>query len=507
MANHLKNPLNGSPQEKRRVPEALINDKPEKDEELPQLANRIAELAEIVHREPPDGLKEGEHKKYETIIAAAAAEQQAIQKLLAILGPDGLLDHDRFVGLIDKTGMLERLGRWDEHIKCMREQATKAAADFQSKHPGRSIGKVKIFGVGGSGAPHDIVAEIISNSRKSSTEIEVVHADEPNVDYVDGDTLVILSSFSGNTEETINCYERIKEKTGYLVALAKGGELREIARANPKKIVFMQIPEEETHPAYVMQPRESVCLQMTATLTFLATIGLKEGSEGSLTVEELEFEKVVSLVGDWRKRFGPEVPFQENLAKQLAFFLLYGIEHGGDGPLPPLNLWEKKVPFVLADRNLAALGHEVRTQMHERSKVNAAFYEAPEFLHNLVESIRAGSESSLGGLDDDRWVYYFIRSPDEEPRIRLRLDKTIELVMNGRAKYAVLNVEGETPYQRAMFATYFNAHMTTYLALLNGFDPLPVPTMSWIKNVMAEYDRDGEEEKKAQTLARRLLEM
>jgi len=136
--------------------------------------------------------------------------------------------------------------------------------------------------------------------------------------------------------------------------------------------------------------------------------------------------------------------------------------------------------------------------MHERSKLNAAFYDAPEFLHNLVESIRAGSESAIGGLDDDRWVYYFIRSPDEEPRIRLRLDKTIELVMKEKAKYAVLNVDEETPYQNALFATYFNAYMTTYLAILNGFDPLPVPTMSWIKNVMEAYPRGGEEERNAQ---------
>ncbi|HUT09905.1 MAG TPA: SIS domain-containing protein, partial [Thermoguttaceae bacterium] len=146
-------------------------------------------------------------------------------------------------------------------------------------------------------------------------------------------------------------------------------------------------------------------------------------------------------------------------------------------------------PFILVDRNNRAIGHEPRTQIHERSKLNAAFYEAPEFLHNLVESIRAGTESSLAGLDDDRWVYYFIRSVDEESRIRLRLDKTVELVMQGKAKCAVLNVEGDTPYQRAMFATYFNAHMTTYLALLNGFDPLPVPTMSWMKNVMGDYPR------------------
>jgi len=505
MSRHLDNLVKGSPEERRNAVEALVADRAERDANLRRLEQIVAQQSEIVHGPTPDGLKAGEPEKYAEINAAAVVQQAAIQALLGILGPDGLLDDDRLVRLIDKTGMLERLGRWPQHVACMRQQGAKAAGDFRSRHPAAAIGKVKVFGLGGSGAPHDIVAEILSNSRRTATEIEVVHADAPNPDHVDEHTLAILSSFSGNTEETINCYETIRHKTPLLAALAQGGRLREIARS--AEIPFMQIPEDESHPAYVMQPRESVCLQMTAALAFLAQVGLKPGSQGGFTAADLEFDEASVLLPRWRGRFGPDIPFRENPAKQLAFFLLYGIDYRGTGPLEPYDLWDKKVPFVLADRNNRAIGHEARTQMHERSKLNVAFYDAPEFLHNLVESIRAGTESSAAGLDPDRWVYYFIRSADEEPRIRLRLDKTIDLVLQGKARYAVLNAEGETPYQRALFATYFNAHVTTYLALLNGFDPLPVPTMSWIKNVMGEFPRGGEEEANARIRQRGQLEM
>lgn len=510
MSKHLQTLVKGPAQERRRAIQALINDQANREEILRRLAGIIEEQGKTVHQETPDGLKQGEPERYTAVCAAATAEQAAIQAVLGILGPDGLLaDDGEFVGLIDKTGMLERLGRWPQHIDCMRDQGVGAAKAFLSQHPGKTIGKVKVFGLGGSGAPHDIAAEIIDNSRKSATEIEVVHADEPSTDYVDQDTLAILASFSGNTEETINCYERIRHKTPLLAALAKGGRLREIAHAAQGKIPFMQIPEDQAHPAYVMQPRESVCLQMTATLSFLASVGLKGGSGGSLDMEDLdaEFEKARRLLPGWRDRLGPGAPYAHNPAKQLAFFLLYGIDYRGEGPLPQYDLWDKRAPFILVDRNNRAIGHEVRTQIHERSKLNAAFYEAPEFLHNLVESIRAGTESCRAGLDDDRWVYYFIRSPDEEPRIRLRLDKTIELVVEGTARWAVFSAEGETSYQRALLATYFNAHMATYLALLGGFDPLPVPTMSWIKNVMGDYRRGGKEEQQAQTRPRGPLEL
>jgi len=505
MSRHLDNLVKGSPEERRAAVEALVADRAGRDANLRGIEQIIAQQSEIVHDPTPDGLKPGEPEKYAAINGAAVVQQAAIQALLGILGPDGLLDRGRLVRLIDKTGMLERLGRWPEHVACMSQEGAEAAGDFRSRHGDRPVGKVKVYGLGGSGAPHDIAAEILSNARRTATEIEVVHADAPNPDHVDEHTLVILSSFSGNTEETINCYETIRHKTPLLAALAKGGRLREITRS--AGFPFMQIPEDEGHPAYVMQPRESVCLQMTAALAFLAHVGLRPGSQGGFTPADLEFDEAGALLPRWRARLGPDVPFRENRAKQLAFFLLYGIDYCGTGTLGPFDLWDKKVPFLLADRNNRALGHEARTQIHERSKLNAAFYDAPEFLHNLVESIRAGTESSAAGLDPDRWVYYFIRSADEEPRIRLRLDKTIDLVLKGKARYAVLNAEGETPYQRALFATYFNAHVTTYLAILNGFDPLPVPTMSWIKNVMGEFPRGGEEESDARVRKREQLDM
>lgn len=507
MFGHLQTLVSGAPGQKREAVEALVVDQQNRDEILNRLADMISEHARIVHRDAPDGLREGEPRKYAEIIAAATVQQAAIQTVLGILGPDGLLDDDRFVRRIDSTGMLDRLGRWPEHLICMREAATEAAEDFLQRHPSVSIHKVKIFGLGGSGAPHDIAAEIIGNWRKSSTEIEVVHADRPNSDYVDEQTLAILCSFSGNTEETLHCYERIKRKTPLLAVIARGGRLGEIAGPARDNLPLMRIPSDEKHPAYVIQPRESVCLQMTATLVFLASIGLAPGSGGSLAMADLELPEMASLLKNWRGRFGPETPWRRNPAKQLAFYLLYGINSRDLGPPGSYDLWNKRIPFVLVDRNHRAVGHEARTQMHERSKLNAAYYEAPEFLHNLVESIRGGVESSRAGLDHDRWVYYFIRSPDEESRIRLRLDKTIELVMRGKAKYAAVNVEGETPYQRAMFSTCFNAHMTTYLALLHGFDPLPVPTMSWIKNVMDGFPRDGQEERAAQARDRGLLEL
>ena len=83
--------------------------------------------------------------------------------------------------------------------------------------------------------------------------------------------------------------------------------------------------------------------------------------------------------------------------------------------------------------------------------------------------------------------------------------------MDGKGRYAELNAEVDAdpgnPFHQALHAVYFNAHVATYLAILNGFDPLPVPTMSWLKNVMRELSRNGDEEQKAQEPGTQLLTM
>lgn len=503
--------VDGPPQLRRPAVKALIAATSNKDEIIKGVKRIIAEQSAILYEPTPEA---HEHKKYEAMIRASSIEQAAIQTSLGILGPDGLLDdglldaEQPFIELIDRSGMLNRLGEWENHVKFMKEKALEAVSQFKEKHNPKDIEHVAIFGLGGSGAPHDITAEIISNWRKSSVKIDVIHADSPNPDYIDENTLAIFSSFSGDTEEIINCYETVQRKTKMRIALTKAGKLGQLAQRD--KIPLIQLPTDEKGEAYVMQPRESVCLQLTAMLTFLASIGLEPGSNGRLTLDELAFEEtIIPKIGKWQLKYGSAVAYKDNPAKQLAFFLLYGIDYNGEGKLPEYNLWQKKVPCILVDRNNWAIGHEIRTQLHERSKINAIFYEAPEFLHNLLESIRATIESSQDGLDEDPYVYYFIRSLYEEPRIRLRLDITTKLVIEGKGLYKILNAEVsdecENPFQQALHAVYFNAHVATYLAILNGFDPLPVPTMSWLKNVMKKLDRDDKEEAEAQKPYTRLL--
>ena len=121
--------------------------KSEEDKEI--ILNRLYEIIDnysrVVYMDTPNGLKEGEPEKYEEIIKAATVEQAAIQTVLGILGPNGLLDSERFTSVIDKSGMLERLGRWQDHISTMQKRATDVAEEFKKKYMDKTITKIKIF--------------------------------------------------------------------------------------------------------------------------------------------------------------------------------------------------------------------------------------------------------------------------------------------------------------------------------------------------------------------------
>ncbi len=443
----------------------------------------------------PDGLRPGEITKYKKLIKASVIEQAAIETVLSIVGPAALLDSEyEWFDLIDRSGMIERLGKWPIHIKVMNEEAIKAAAEFREKHKAASITKIKIFGLGGSAAPEEIAKEIIENSRKCGLDIEIVRADTPNTDTIDGNTLTLFCSFSGDTEETVNCFRKVNSKTDFIAGIAQGGELKSIC--NEKHIPFVQLPNDKSDPAYVLQPRESVCLQCIAVLSFLSQIGgLKEGSRGALSSRSFDFGKLRRSVAAWRKRYGPDVNFVNNPAKKLAFFMLYGFDYSSVKDAVVFDVWDKKIPYVIGDYNLRGLTHEVVTQFRERSKACAVEGIAPEELHNSVEAIRASLESSNAYRNSNPFVYLFLDSADSEPRIGFRLEKTRNLVLEGKAPFALLTAEGDTPLERAFSLLYFNAHMTTYAAAVNGFDPLPVPTMSWIKKVMAEFPRNRSDEK------------
>ena len=123
---HLQALRNPQPGEVRSAITSLVADKENRVQILDDLFELIDRLSAALYGPIPTGLRAGEPEKYDEIAKAATAQQAAIQAALGILGPRALLDESRWVQAVDKSGMLQRLGRWPDHVATMRAEALRA---------------------------------------------------------------------------------------------------------------------------------------------------------------------------------------------------------------------------------------------------------------------------------------------------------------------------------------------------------------------------------------------
>jgi len=279
------------------------------------LCNLIKKQSAVVYSFYPHDL---DQSKLSKIYRGFNIQSACIKALVGICGPKYLLDSMDLVKIIDTHDLLVRLNEWGVHFSIMYERATKCAGEFKRKFEGHQVSSIKIYGLGCSASPHDLTRDILYKYLKSSIEIQVNRTNSPRIDHVDEKTLIIISSFSGNNEETVNCYNSIKPLSKLIVIIArKNSQLFKCAEKNNH--LFIEIPCSQDEKAYVESPRESLCLQMTASLMFLVHIDVMSGVKGKLSVRDLFANDICSELQKWNKCFRVETRFDSNLAKQYAF--------------------------------------------------------------------------------------------------------------------------------------------------------------------------------------------
>lgn len=259
--------------------------------------------------------------------------------------------------------------------------------------------------------------------------------------YVDGNTLVISSSYSGNTEETLSALDEAEARNAQIVVVAAGGKLMERAKA-------------QSYPLFVLpagiQPRMSTFYFFTAFLQLLEPLGLiAAGSSVEL-----------SQVSDWLKQrtvgWDAVTPSANNRAKQLANELMGKTVIMYSGPLlfPAANKW--------------------KICMNENAKNLAWSNQYPEFNHN--EFIGWSSHPT-----DKPFAVVEIQSNLEHERIQKRF-KVSERLLSGKRPLAnVIKPDGDSLLQQLLWSVMLGDRVSVYLALLNGLNPTPVDLVEKLK--------------------------
>ena len=257
------------------------------------------------------------------------------------------------------------------------------------------------------------------------------------------DTMVLCASYSGNTEETLACYESAGALGAKRTVVTTGGRLAEMARADGVPVIPL--------PGG-FQPRAAVAYMIVAALEVAALCGAGPRLTSEIDVAASHTEQ---LVAEW----GPDAP-EDSLAKETARGLL--------GTTP-----------VIAGAGLTSpIAYRWKTQINENSKQPAFWNELPELDHNEI----SGWE---GAGDLGRFSAIFLDDSDAHPRVKERMDLTERLIAGNAAASFRLETRGQTAIERVISLVLLGDLVSIYLAALRGVDPGPVNLIEDLKAALA----------------------
>jgi glucose/mannose-6-phosphate isomerase len=263
----------------------------------------------------------------------------------------------------------------------------------------------------------------------------------------------VASSYSGGTEETLSALEAAFSRRCPVAAITTGGALGAVA--SRAKLPALSFPGGG-------QPRAAVGYSVTLLAGLLERAGFLE-----LTDAEVEAGAAASDAA--LRSWGPAVPTDANLAKQLAWSLL------------------DRLPVVEASGFLAAVARRWKTQLNENAKTMAVWEELPEANHNTVVG-----HPNPDGLHDHQLVVFLAGSLDH-PRNALRTELSQELLSDAGIAYQVVTARGSTRFEQAMELITLGDLVSAYLALLYGVDPTPVESIARLKLALAAAASEADE--------------
>ncbi len=347
-----------------------------------------------------------------------------------------MLDDPARIASHDPGGMLESIR--DLPRQCRR--AWEQALSFHLPADYRRVSALAVLGMGGSAIAGDYLRAL-----GTRLPVGVVRAyDLPP--WVDGHTLAVASSYSGNTEETLSACQQALARGAKVVAITGGGRLGELARERGLPLFEVR---------YRAQPRAALGYSLMPLLRVAGLVGALD--DPSPWVDE-----ALALLERERERLDAVVPAAENPAKALALRL-----HG-------------RLTVVFGAGPLAEAARRFKTQVNENAKAWAFHEELPEADHNAIVAFARPEEVAR------RTCAVFLRSERLHPRVLLRYEFTQRALEEAGVECQTVDVPGEGPLAQLLAATLFADYTSFYLALLNGVDPTPVPEIERLKSWLSD---------------------
>lgn len=337
-----------------------------------------------------------------------------------------------------------------ETIRSYPAQLSQSWADvFKIQLPDSysTVENVLLCGMGGSALGGRIVYSLGAGRLNVPFEISNQYK-LPN--YVNEKTLVICSSYSGTTEETIACTYSAIERGATVFGITTGGKLGEIFKENNLPWYFI---DEANNPS--KQPRMSIGYATGSILALLTKLGL-------IHILNEEIEDAILTMHRTATEFHEHTSESTNLAKKLAG-----------------SLKEEGIIFVSSE-HLVGATHTIKNQFNENAKTFSTIFEIPELNHHLLEGLEHPKKLR------ENLVFFFINSNLYDPEIQKRYKITQKIVEKYGYKHFSFSPHSTKKLSQAFEVIMMGSFLTYFLTSDYKMDPLTIPWVDYFKEELSK---------------------
>jgi glucose/mannose-6-phosphate isomerase len=353
------------------------------------------------------------------------------------------LDDLQQIKKTDRSNMLSFCIEAPKHYRKATELAKNVTVDF--KRPRTII----VAGMGGSA----IGGELLRDWAFDRIEVPIEICREYSLPaYADETTLVFVSSYSGETEETLSALLDALKRKCMIVCTSSGGKLAEFAQK--LNLLYVGAPSG-------MAPRATLPYMFMPMPIILQKMGLTSKVES----EAFDTVKVLKQIS---AENSPEIKTDNNFSKSLA-----------------ANI-KGTVPTIYGFGIYRAVAQRFKTQFNENSKNPAKWEYFPELNHNEIVGWEAAEKFA-------KWFsVIFIRDAEEPVEIRQRIETTKEIMSKKRLRLFEVQSRGRSSLAKMASVICIGDFASVYLAVLRGIDPTPVETITLLKQ---KLEQTGAKEK------------
>ena len=329
---------------------------------------------------------------------------------------------------IDTEKMYRVYDRWYEIAKNSYEQ------DFPRPNF-RDIDHVVFVGMGGSGTIGDIFSSILSKKDIHTTVVKGYLLPET----VDSNTLVVVTSISGNTDETLTVLEKSLKTNAKIIAMSSGGKMENIANEN-KNISFFKIDK-------IHSPRASLLAFLYSILNIL---------EGLIPIEKSDVLESLDELEILQKKISSKNLTKENPALELA-------------------KWINGIPIIYYPAGLGSVAIRFKNSLQENSKNHVIIEDVIETCHNGI--VAWERKTSIQPI--------LIQGEDDNVKTKERWSILEKFFCNKNIEFKQIFSNKGNILTKIVCLIYFFDYVSIYHAILLGVDPTPVDAIKYIKRNMS----------------------